>query len=343
MSPVRIRLCAAAAGALLLLAAANRSNTPTVMSNAANAFLSSLTAEQKAVAVFDFNNEERLNWHFIPRERKGLSYRVMTKEQRPLALALLSASLSQQGFMKATSIMSLEEILKIQENNTPPGRRDPENYFFSIFGTPSETGTWGFRYEGHHCAMNFTIVNNKVSSSPMFYGTNPAEVKSGPRAGLRVLGNEEDLGRAVLKALNPEQMKVAVVAPVALKDIITMADRKAALNGQPSGLSAAKMTAAQRQLLHALLEEYTNNLPEQGAAARRDQIKKAGNNINFAWTGGSEKGEGHYYRVQAPTFLVEYDNTQNNNNHVHSVWRDYNGDFGFDLLGNHYQTSHATK
>lgn len=340
MSPVRIRMFAAAAGALLLLAAAHRSHTPLVMSNAANALLASLNTEQKAKAVFSFNDEERLNWHFIPRERKGLSYKLMTPEQRPLALALLSASLSQQGFIKATSIMSLEEILKIQENNTPPGRRDPENYFFSIFGTPSETGTWGFRFEGHHCAMNFTIVNNKVASSPMFYGTNPAEVKSGPRAGLRVLGHEEDFGRALVQSLTAEQRKVAIVAPVALKDIITMADRKAALNGQPSGLSAAKMTAAQRVLLQNLLDEYANNVPEQGAAARRDQIKKAGTNMNFAWTGGIEKGEGHYYRVQAPAFLVEYDNTQNNNNHVHAVWRDYNGDFGFDLLGNHYQTSH---
>jgi len=340
MSPVRIRLAAAAVGALLLIAAGNRSHTPLVMSNAANALLNSLSPEQKAKAVFTFNDEERLNWHFIPRERKGLSYKLMTPEQRPLALSLLSSSLSQQGFIKATSIMSLEEILKIQEKNTPPGRRDPENYFFSIFGTPSETGTWGFRFEGHHVAMNFTIVNNKVASSPMFYGTNPAEVKEGARKGLRVLGNEEDLGRELLKSLTAEQRKAAVVAEVALKDIITMASRKAALDGQPTGLSAAKMTPKQRILLQNLLEEYANNVPEQGAAARREQIKKAGTNINFAWTGGAERGEGHYYRVHAPSFLVEYDNTQNNNNHVHAVWRDFNGDFGYDLLGNHYQSSH---
>ncbi|HEU0121330.1 MAG TPA: DUF3500 domain-containing protein [Bryobacteraceae bacterium] len=340
MSPVFIRLLAASAGALLLIAAGTRSHTPVVMSSAANAWLNTLTEEQKAKAVFTFNDEERLNWHFIPRERKGLSYKLMTPEQRPLAMALLNASLSQQGYIKATSIMSLEEILKIQEKNTPPGRRDPENYFFSVFGSPSETGTWGFRFEGHHVAMNFTIVGDKVSSSPMFYGTNPAEVKEGPRKGLRVLGHEEDYGRALVKALTADQKKTAIVATEALKDIITMASRKAALEGQPSGLSAAKMTSAQRQLLMNLLEEYTNNVPEQGAAARREQVRKAGTNINFAWTGGIEKGEGHYYRVQGPTFLVEYDNTQNNNNHVHAVWRDYNGDFGYDLLGNHYQTSH---
>jgi len=340
MSPVHIRYFAAAAGALLLAAAGHRSHTPLVMSNAANALLSTLSADQKAKAVFSFNDEERLNWHFIPRERKGLSYKLMTHEQRPLALALLNSSLSQQGFIKTTSIMSLEEILRIQEKSTPPGRRDPENYFFSIFGEPSETGTWGFRFEGHHVAMNFTIVGGKVASSPMFFGTNPAEVKDGPRKGLRVLGHEEDLARELVKSLTPEQRKVAVLSDVALKDIITMASRKAALDGQPSGLSASKLNAKQRVLLQNLLEEYANNVPEQGAAARREQIKKAGANMNFAWTGGLERGEGHYYRVQAPAFLVEYDNTQNNNNHVHAVWRDFTGDFGYDLLGNHYQSSH---
>ena len=340
MSPVHLRLIAASAGALLLLAAGIRSHTAPVMSNAANTLLNTLNAEQKGKAVFTFNDEERLNWHFIPRERKGLSYRLMTPEQRPLAMALLSSSLSQQGFIKATSIMSLEEILKIQEKNTPPGRRDPENYFFSIFGTPSETGSWGFRFEGHHVALNFTIVDGKVASSPMFFGTNPAEVRDGPRKGMRVLGVEEELGRELMKSLTPEQKKVALVSEVALKDIITMASRKAALDGQPSGLSAAKMNAKQMALLQNLLEEYANNIPEQGAAARREQIKKAGKNLNFAWTGGTERGEGQYYRVQAAAFLVEYDNTQNNNNHVHSVWRDFNGDFGYDLLGNHYQTSH---
>ncbi len=340
MSKAKIRVVAAVGGALLLIAAGTRNHTPKVMSSAAQALLHTLDPGQKAAIQFDFNNEERLNWHFIPRERKGLSYKHMNGEQRPLAMALLSASLSQQGFIKATSIMTLEEILKQQEKNTPIGRRDPENYFFSIFGTPSETGTWGFRFEGHHVAMNFTIVNGKVASSPMFYGTNPAEVKEGPRTGLRVLGYEEDLGREVVQSLTAEQKKVAIFSDVALKDIITMADRKAALQGQPSGLSAEKMTAAQREKLMALLEEYASNIPEQGAAARREQIRKAGNNLNFAWSGGLNKGEGHYYRVQGPTFLVEYDNTQNNNNHVHSVWRDLNGDFGYDLLGNHYKTSH---
>lgn len=340
MNNARTRIIAATAATLLLAAAGYRIHSPRVMSDSANALLKSLTDDQKAMAVFEFNNEERLNFHFIPKERKGLPLKKMTHDQRPLAMALLASGLSQQGFIKATSIMSLEEILKIQEKNNPPGRRDPENYLFSIFGTPSETGTWGFRVEGHHLSLNFTVVNNKVASSPMFYGTNPHIIREGPRAGLRVLAREEDLGREFLLSLNPEQKKAAVVSEEALKDIITMADRKAALKGAPNGLHTAKLNAKQKQLLQNLLEEYANNVPEQVAAVRLEQIKKAANETYFAWTGTAEKGKGHYYRISAPTFLVEYDNTQNNANHVHSVWRDYNGDFGYDLLGNHYTASH---
>jgi hypothetical protein len=236
--------------------------------------------------------------------------------------------------------MSLEDILRQLEKDTT-GRRDPEQYFFSIFGTPSESGTWAYRVEGHHLALNWTIVKNRVASSPMFFGTNPAEIKEGPRKGLRVLGREEDLGRALRVALTPEQLKTAVVSETAYKDIFTMADRKAALKGQPNGLSAAKMTPKQRELLAALLDEYASNVPEQAAATRTAQIKAAGNNLFFAWAGTAGQGEGHYYRVQGPTFLVEYDNTQNNNNHVHSVWRDLAGDFGYDLLGAHVQASHS--
>jgi len=337
MSKARTRIFAALAGALLLIAAGHRANSPRVMSDAANTLLSD---DQKLKAVFDFNSEERLNWHFIPKERKGLPLKAMTHEQRPLAMALLSSAVSQQGFIKATSIMSLEEILKIQEKNTPPGRRDPENYLFSIFGTPSESGTWGLRVEGHHLSLNFTITANKVASSPMFYGTNPHLVKSGPRAGTRVLAAEEDLGRELLLSLTPEQRKIAVVSEEALKDIITMADRKAALKGAPNGLAASKLNAKQKQLLMSVLEEYANNAPEQAAHARMAQVKAAVNSMYFAWTGSAEKGKGHYYRISAPSFLVEYDNTQNDANHVHSVWRDYNGDFGYDLLGNHYTSSH---
>jgi hypothetical protein len=194
--------------------------------------------------------------------------------------------------------------------------------------------------EGHHVSLNFTVVNGRVATTPSFFGANPAEVRQGPRAGLRVLAREEDLGRELLEALTPEQKGTAIVNKEAYKDILTMNDRQAALKGQPSGLSAAKMTAKQRDLLNAVLEEYAGSFPEEIAQARMEQVKKAGTNLFFAWAGVEPKGGPHYYRIQSPTFLVEYDNTQNNANHIHSVWRDFNGDFGLDLLKQHYETSH---
>jgi hypothetical protein len=324
----------------LLTAAYERANTPATMAEAAKAYLASLTPELRARAVIPFNDEERQNWHFIPLDnRKGVALREMTPAQKHLADALLSAGLSQQGIIKAHTIMSLEEVLRIQEKGKGP-ERDPEKYFVSIFGEPSETGTWGYRWEGHHVAMNFTVVNGRIASSPNFFGANPAEVKEGPRAGLRALRREEDLARELVKSLDDSQRAVAVVNTTALRDIITMDQRKAALNGQPNGLPFAKLSAKQKETLTALVAEYANNFPPPIAEFRLDQLKKTQNNLFFAWTGGLEKGEGHYYRVQTPAFLIEYDSTQNGNNHIHSVWRDFNGDFGLDLLAQHYQADH---
>jgi hypothetical protein len=324
---------------VLLTSAYHRTQSAPIMAEAAKAFLASLTPDQAKTAMFPFDSEERFNWHFIPRERKGLPLKDMTPTQKHMAHALLSAGLSQRGYIKATQIMSLEDILRIMEKDSGV-RRNPEGYYFSIFGEPSETGVWGYRVEGHHFATNFTIVNGKVTGSPNFYGTNPAEVREGPRKGLRVLGREEDAGRELLMALTPEQKKVAVLTRDAYKDIITGASRKASLDGQPSGLSAAKMNQKQRALLQAVIDEYVYNMPDQVAQSRQELVKKAGNNIQFAWAGVEERGGPHYYRVVSPDFIIEYDNTQNNANHVHSVWRDINGDFGADLLAQHYKTSH---
>lgn len=312
--------------------------TTELMVETATAFLNALTPEQRAKATFEFQDEERLNWHFIPRDRKGLASKDMTPPQKHLAHALLAAGLSQRGYIKATTIMSLEDILRILENDNGV-RRNPEGYYFSIFGQPKPKGVWGFRIEGHHLSLNFTVVNGKVQGSPNFLGANPAEVKEGPRKGLRVLHREEDLARDLLKSLTPEQKAIAIISKEAYKDILTGAERKAALKGQPSGLSAAKMTPKQRELLILLCEEYAENLPSQIASYRRRQIQNAGTNLFFAWAGGEERGQPHYYRVQAPTFLIEYDNTQNNANHIHSVWRDFEGDFGLDLLKEHYDTA----
>ncbi|HKW96730.1 MAG TPA: DUF3500 domain-containing protein [Bryobacteraceae bacterium] len=346
MKQLLVRLAALSAGAILLTSAYYRIETSNVMVQAARHFLDSLTPEQRAKATFSFQDEERLNWHYIPRVRKGLPLLEMTPPQKQLAHALLATGLSQQGYIKAVSIMSLEDVLGMLEAAAPAPangqrmERNPEKYYFSVFGEPSNTATWGFRVEGHHVSQNFTVVNGKVADTPSFFGANPAEVREGPRKGLRILAAEEDLARDLLESLTPEQKKIAIVDPTAYKDILTTASRKAALEGQPSGLSAAKMTHKQTELLAALVSDYAHNVPEQLAQVRMEQLKKAGTNLYFAWAGAVERGGPHYYRVQAPAFLIEYDNTQNGANHIHSVWRDYNGDFGLDLLAMHYQTSH---
>jgi hypothetical protein len=328
----------AVAGIVTAAVVQQRRNTPATLADAANNFLASLTPEQTQKATFSFGDEERFNWHFIPRDRKGLPLREMTPSQKHLAHALLSAALSQRGYHKATTIMSLEEVLKVLENDSGE-RRNPEKYYFSIFGKPVDKGNWGFRVEGHHLALNFTVADNRMASSPLFLGANPAEVRQGPRKGLRVLHREEDLGRALMTALTAEQRKTALVSETAYKDILTEASRKAALKGQPSGLSASKMTAEQRRMLDELLAEYVYNVPEDTAERRISQIRSAGTNMFFAWAGTIERGGPHYYRIQAPTFLIEYDNTQNNANHIHSVWRDFEGDFGLDMLKRHYDSA----
>ena len=339
MKHLLLRGAALTMGAILLTSAYYRIDSPSIMTQAARHFLASLSPEQQAKATFPFQSEERLNWHFIPRERKGLPLLDMTPPQRALAHALLAAGLSQRGYIKAVTIMSLEDVLRILEK-ADPNYRNPEKYYFSVFGEPSDTGTWGFRVEGHHVSQNFTIVNGKVADTPSFFGANPAEVREGPRKGLRVLAAEEDLARDLLESLTADQKKVAIVNPEAYKDILTAASRKAALEGQPSGIAAEKMTKKQTELLMTLLAEYAHNVPGQLAQARMDEIKKAGKNLYFAWAGVEQRGGPHYYRIQAPSFLVEYDDTQNNANHIHTVWRDFNGDFGLDLLSLHYRAAH---
>ena len=310
-----------------------------LMTECAKRFLAALDANQLGKATFPFDTDERMNWHFIPKERKGLPLLEMTPYQKHLASALLAAGLSQTGYIKAVTIMSLEDVLKLMENDSGE-RRDPEKYSFSIFGAPSDNGVWGYRVEGHHLSQNYTVVSGKVINGPSFFGCNPAEVRQGPRKGLRTLAGEDDRGSELIHALDEPLQKVAIVDPTAYPDILTAASRKAALQGQPSGLSASKMNAKQFDALMALVEEYARNVPGELAEGRIAQINKAGRNIYFAWSGGINRGDPHYYRVQTPYFLIELDDTQDNANHIHSVWRDFTGDFGEDLLMKHYQASH---
>ena len=312
------------------------------MVNAATRFLSALTEEQRARTTFAWTNDERLNWHFVPKDRKGIQLRELGVAQQHLAQGLLGSALSQRGYLKATTIMSLEQVLQDLEGAGRRFPRDPGMYHISIFGEPSAKGVWGWRFEGHHLAFNFTLAGGKVASgTPTFMGTNPAEIRKGPRAGLRTLAAEEDLGRQLVTSL-PEKLRAqAIIDSKAPDDILTVADRKAKLD-DARGLTLGDMPTAQRDLAIQLIREYVGRLRGELADVDFAKIEKAGlKKIRFAWAGGLNKGDRHYYRVLGPTFLLEYDNTQNDANHVHAVWRDFNNDFGLDALAEHLQGHHG--
>jgi len=309
------------------------------MAEAARAFLAALDPEKRAQATFELGSDVREDWHFIPKDdRPGLPLKAMDPTQRHLAYGLLGSGLGSDGFLKTALVMSLEQILRDMEQ--APDRRDPEKYYFSIFGTPEAAGTWAWRCEGHHCSVNFTIVQGQLSGTPNFLGANPGEVRSGPRAGLRVLAEEEDVGRTLVTHLNEDQRKIAILPGDAPSDILTGAQRVIEPLS-PGGLAAATMTAEQKTLLRTLIDVYLNRARPELAAAEWKQIEAAGfDAIHFVWIGGLERGQPHYYRVQGPTFLLEYDNTQNQANHPHSVWREFKGDFGRDFLAEHLKADH---
>jgi hypothetical protein len=338
----RVVLALVLLGALVAGAVVSAQRAASAMTTAASRFLDSLSPEQRQKATFAFETEERLRWNFIPDEmfpRNGLPFKEMSEAQRKLAHALLQSGLSQRGYLAYTQIIELENILRVIED----GRlaRDPEAYRFSVFGTPSPQGRWGWRVEGHHISLHFTVVDGKASAStPTFAGSNPAEVRDGALKGRRVLGALEDAARALVTALDASQRSTAIFDATAPNDILT-GNRLEISPLSPAGVKASAMTEAQRNLLMALVDAYAGLMADDIAADRLARIRAAGvENIAFAWAGPIERGQRHYYRVQGPTFLIEYDNTQNDGNHVHSVWRDFNGDFGRDLLGEHLQAAH---
>ncbi len=317
-----------------------RMRSAAAMAESANKFLASLSPEQKAKAMFGFDDEQRFDFHFIPRDRKGAPLKDLNQEQRKLAMDLMKTGLGAAGYQKATTIISLEPILAELEG---PGRRfprDPELYYFSVFGAPSAKNVWGWRVEGHHISLNFTVIKGElISNTPLFFGSNPAEVKQGPRQGLRALAGEEDRARDLVQALDDKQKAIAIIDKTAPSDIISLNKRRADPL-KPEGVASSQLNKQQKEMLNKLVEEYLLRMPQDIADERRKKLRDAGmDKTYFAWAGGVNKGELHYYRVQGPTFLIEYDDTQNNGNHIHSVWRDYNGDFGLDLLSEHYKTT----
>ncbi len=314
------------------------------MAEAASNFLAGLDATGQQKALIDFaDTVERENWHYIPRDRAGLPLKEMDEKQQQLAHALVATGVSAQGYEKLSTIMSLEPILAELEGGGRRFPRDPELYYVSVFGEPGTDAPWGWRFEGHHISLNYTLVKGRMlGPTPLFFGSNPGEVRHGEQTGLRALKEEEDLGRQLLHALDGEQKTVAIVDEQAPDDIITTNVPYVRGEVQPEGLGSQEMNAAQRQILYALVETYVKRLPE--AVAEAEWARLVGADLqaaHFAWAGAEERGGPHYYRVLGPSFLAEYDNTQNDANHIHAVWRDLSNDFGEDILRRHYKEGHA--
>jgi hypothetical protein len=310
--------------------------------SAANAFLGLLDEKSKAKAQYVMDDPERVNWHFVPRARNGIAFKNLTQPQRDGAFALLKISLSEKGYGKANEIMANENILREVEGRAPGDtHRDPLNYYVTIFGTPSPDQTWGWRLEGHHLAINFSFDRRElVSSTPTFWGSNPGIVQTGPLKGKEMLKLETDLGFELVNSLTEDQKKIGIIAETAPVEIITANNRNAEVL-KPEGLLYSAMNVSQQKLLTQLLDVFVQKYELGFSRKFMDKVMKAGmKNLSFAWAGSLKPGIPNYYRIQGPTFLIEYDNTQNNANHVHTVVRDLTSDFGDDMLREHYQKEH---
>src|SRR5688572_12147096 len=311
------------------------------MAKTASVFLQTLSEKQKAKIQFGFNEEERYNWHYIPRSRKGLTLNEMTGQQIKDAFALLRTALSDTGFNKASSIIQLENILReVESRPSNDTYRDAGNYFFSIFGNPATDKIWGWRLEGHHVAFNFSSKDNRlVSGTPGFLGSNPAVVLSGSEKGKYILKDETELGFAILYSLSKEQKDRAIISNKAPGEILTAASRHAMIN-DPKGILYNELNSSQQQIFMQLLSIYIHRYTRSFAQVMMKEIEEAGlNNLWFAWAGDQQPGIGHphYYRIQGPTIIIEYDNVQNDANHIHTVIRDLKNDFGGDELLKHYK------
>ena len=330
--------------AFLLILAAGQSGVcqNQRLTDAASAFVSLLEPELKKQTVFPFDDGERFNWHYIPRSRKGASLHDLSQVQLNAALTLLKESTSVHGFKKATDVMALEDVLReVESRSKDDSYRDPKKFYFTIFGDPTSQTPWGWRLEGHHISLNFSAIKDEIhASTPSFFGSNPATIPSGSRKGEQILKQESDLGFALVNALTPAQLTKALIAEQAYSDILSGNKRKASLLS-PQGIPYNELNASQKKMLMALLDVYVRNYEFGFSKKLMKKIEDAGiENLSFAWAGSLEPGAGHYYRIQGPMLLIEFDNTQNGANHIHSVVRDLTNDFAEDILREHYAKAH---
>lgn len=317
------------------------------VSAAVRTWLDGLDEAQRTQASFPFDTSERFVWAYTPGPRKGLALRDMRLDQRAASSAIVAAAMSSRTAGEIAAIIALETVLgELEQAGGRSGwtRRDPELYWFAVFGEPGSQTPWSWRIGGHHVAIHVTVAGDRViGSTPSFLGANPAVIPSGPRAGVRTLVGEESLARELLSLLTPAEHDVAVVDGVAPADILTGTDRAADLRSVPVGIRHRDLGAGGQAAFERLIRHYVERVGKEVAEAAWGRIVAAGlGDATFAWAGPDAPGRGHYYAVRGPGFVIEYDNTQNGANHVHAVWRDLDNDWGEDLLAQHLAAAHGS-
>ncbi len=306
----------------------------------ANELYERVVQQKNSNSLKDFDHKDRTSFAFIPTTRTGLPLKEMSAETKGLTFILLQELLSESGFKKASNILELEDILRETEGR-PVGNdyRDPGKYYLNFFGKPNAKNPWSISFEGHHLSLNFSFIGEKMTGTPMFIGANPAEVRIDRQKGWRVLEEEEDLGWMLLNSLDQSQLKQALISDDAPYDITSGTDSSIAIN-EFEGILYTQLRPEQKQMLKELVLTYTRKLSSKKADEYLKKIESWGwESLWFAWEGSLKKGKGHYYKVMGPTLLIEYDNTQNEANHIHTVWRDSEEDFGRNLLKEHYANS----
>lgn len=329
-------------GGRFLPAAAANSDPLDGTSRAVVAWLKSLDSRQREEARHPFTSNRRTDWHYVPRQRPGVALRDMSEQQRTLLWRVLETVLSDRGLLKTEGALMIEGVLG--ELTSRPRYRDPKNYALVIFGDPARPSEpWAWRFEGHHLSFTFTHVPGKgIAVTPHFVGANPAEVPKGHHhAGLRLLGDEQEMGFKLLHALDSGLKDQAIIATRSPGDIIAGPGREQSLR-TPQGVAFGTLGTDQKAMLLGLVELYTGRLKADLAATAMEKLRQAGtDHLHFAWAGAERPGAPHYYRIHGPTLVIEHDNTQGGANHIHAVWHDPTDGFGEDLLRRHHELDHG--
>lgn len=315
----------------------------TEVASATRQFLHELPPPLRAKAWRPFDDGERTRWAFVPGRYEGVEFGDLDAASMERARVVLRSLLSARGLAKTMAIVQLENHLREIEGRggRDVSHRDPARYSLLVCGEPATHGAFSVRLQGHHVSLHFTFFDGwLVGATPQFLGSNPHEVREGPDRGQRVLGAEEDLARELVGGLDGAQRAVAVIDAQAPPDILLGPAAAFSVLGEPKGLCATAMNETQRALLWQLVELFAHNLRGEFAEQELQRLRPQRDALHFAWAGGSERGQGHYWRVQGKTFAIEYDNTQNDANHVHVVWRDLEHDFGADPLREHLERQH---